>query len=200
MIDLTIGEFITRLASSNDGPGGGSAAALMGLSGIALLQMVSGRVESPCNQQQLTAFAEQLIKLIDEDQQAFAAVVALQPQPHETPASPDANFEQAVVYAIEVPLAVVKVCMAGLLIVLQVMTTIDSIMISELVVAAEALQAGAASSIINMKVNLSLLQSAKTVACYAPLIEQYHRQGKQLLSTIYQQAATSKLIVTQDSE
>ena len=198
MIDLTVREFITKLASPSDGPGGGSASALMALSGIALLQMVSGRVQSPFSQQELASFAEQLIKLIDEDQLAFAAVVALRPQPNETGDSPDANFEQAVVYAIEVPFAVVKVCMAGLLIALQAITTIDSILISEVVVAAEALQAGGASSIMNMKVNISLLQSPETVVCYAPLIEKYREQGQQLLSTIYQQAAASKHIVEQD--
>lgn len=199
LIDLTVRNFITQLANPTEGPGGGSASALIGLSGIALLQMVSGREASPVCQPELAALARQLTKLIDEDQQAFAAVIALQPQENEPNWSPDAaKFEQAVVYAIEVPLAIVKVCIAGLTITEQALTTVDRSMLSELIVAAEALQAGVASSVINMKVNLSLLQSAGTVATYTCFIEQYRKQGKQALSTIYQQAAIYELHASQD--
>ncbi len=191
LIDLTVREFITKLADPVAGPGGGSAAALLGLSGIALLQMVTGRARSPFSQPELAALARQITELIDEDQRAFAAVLALQ-SPDENNQTADPDFERAVVYAIEVPLAIVKVCIAGLTIAQQAAATIDSMMMSELIVAAEALQAGAASSIINMKVNLRLLQSAETAVSYACLLPQYRQQGTQLLATIYQQAATGE--------
>jgi formiminotetrahydrofolate cyclodeaminase len=155
------------------------------------LQMVSGRADTPFSQGELAAHAGKLTELIDEDQRAFAVVIALQSADNAKNRTTDPNFEQAVVYAIEVPLAIVKVCLAGLIIVQQAILTINSMMISEMIVAAEALQAGVASSLINMEVNLSLLQSAETAAAYACLIVQYRQQGKQLLATIYQQAAAS---------
>lgn len=193
LIDLTVREFITKLANPVAGPGGGSASAFLGLSGIALLQMVSGRAHSPFSELELENLVIELIKLIDEDQQAFAAVVVLQTQCNENNRSSAAKLEQAVVYAIEVPFSIAKACIAGLLIAKQAIVTIDSNMLSELIVATEALQAGAASSMINMKVNLSLLQSAETAAYYAALIEQYRKQGKLVLSTIYQQAGICEL-------
>ena len=196
LIDLTVQKFIAKLASPTEGPGGGSASAFIGLSGIALLQMAAGRACSSFNQQELAAIAKQLTELIDEDQRAFAVVVALQPQSNKQHQSFDAQLEQAVTYAIEIPLTIVKDCIAGIVIAQQAITIIDSSMRSELLVAVEALRAGAASSLINMTVNLSLLQSVETAASYVHLIEQYRKQLEQLLATIYRQTDIVKLLAT----
>lgn len=184
LVDLSVHEFMTQLANSAGGPAGGSAAALLGLSGMALLQMALGRSGCLGYQEKLAVFIKELTQLIDEDQQAYAAMADL--LSHGKRKIPNSELEQAVLRAIEVPHSVSKDCMAGLKMVEQAIRKVPSEMLSELLVAAEALQAGAASSAMNMRVNLVFLQDAVTAENYEQLIAQYREQGKKLLNHIDQ--------------
>jgi formiminotetrahydrofolate cyclodeaminase len=185
LVDLSVQEFMAQLANSHGGPGGGSAAALLGLSGMALFQMALGRLENFLFQQELAVFIKELTQLIDEDQRAYIAMAHLLSNSKEGNLS-NIELEQAVLHAIEVPHSVSKACVAGLKMVEQAICRVPSEMLSELLVAAEALKAGAASSAMNMCVNLVFLQDSVAIEHYEQLIAQYREQGKKLLNHIEQ--------------
>ncbi len=188
LVDLSVRDFAVQLANPGGGPGGGSAAALLGLTGMALLQMASGRSPQIFCQQELELFVKELLEWMDEDQQAFAALAAAIAE-EKGGLSCISRREQAVVYAIEVPCSVARVCLAGLTIAADAVTVVDTDMLSELTVAAEALQAAVAGSLMNMNVNLALLQNPLTAADYRHRMELYREQGKKRLSHIYQLTA-----------
>lgn len=183
LVDLSVQEFMAQLANPHGGPGGGSAAALLGLSGMALLQMALGRLEDFLFQQDLAAFIKELTQLIDEDQRAYYAMACLLSNGKKGNLS-DLELEQAVLHAIEVPYSVSKACVAGLKMVEQAICRVPSEMLSELLVAAEALKAGVVSSAMNMRVNLVFLQDSPAIEHYEQLIAQYCEQGQMLLNHI----------------
>lgn len=95
LTELTIGAFVGRLASNAPAPGGGSASALAGAMGAALVQMVvaltSGRrdaaeVEEELRELGLAAagFQSELLQLVEIDAAAYASVVAARRLPRET--------------------------------------------------------------------------------------------------------------------
>ena len=93
--DLTVGAFIEQLASDAPAPGGGSASALAGAMGAALVQMVvsltTGRgdaasVEDDLRELGLAAagFQSELLQLVEIDAAAYASVIAARRLPRET--------------------------------------------------------------------------------------------------------------------
>lgn len=93
--ELTVGAFIAELASKAPAPGGGSAAALAGAMGAALVQMVvaltAGRpdaepVEGELRELALAAagFQSELLQLVENDAAAYASVIAARRLPRET--------------------------------------------------------------------------------------------------------------------
>jgi formiminotetrahydrofolate cyclodeaminase len=93
--ELTIGAFIGQLASDAPAPGGGSASALAGAMGAALVQMVvtltTGRadaadVEDDLREVGLAAagFQSELLQLVEIDATAYGSVIAARRLPRET--------------------------------------------------------------------------------------------------------------------
>ena len=93
--ELSVGAFIGQLASDAPAPGGGSASALAGAMGAALVQMVvaltSGRpdaadVEDDLRELGLAAagFQSELLQLVEIDGAAYASVVAARRLPRGT--------------------------------------------------------------------------------------------------------------------
>jgi formiminotetrahydrofolate cyclodeaminase len=93
--ELTIGAFIGQLASDAPAPGGGSASALAGAMGAALVQMVvtltTGRadaadVENDLRETGLAAagFQSELLQLVEIDATAYGSVIAARRLPRET--------------------------------------------------------------------------------------------------------------------
>lgn len=93
--ELSVGAFIGQLASDAPAPGGGSASALAGAMGAALVQMVvaltSGRpdaadVEDDLRELGLAAagFQSELLQLVEIDAAAYASVVAARRLPRGT--------------------------------------------------------------------------------------------------------------------
>jgi formiminotetrahydrofolate cyclodeaminase len=122
--DLTIGQFVERLSSAEPVPGGGSASALAGALGAALVSMVA-RLS---RRQQLVAhsglhdwaegegqrLAAWLLELADDDAAAYAAFAAALKMPRSTPQETEARQiakRQAARVAAEVPLHTVEACL-----------------------------------------------------------------------------------------
>lgn len=93
--ELTISDFLQRLSTDEPAPGGGSAAAIAGAIGAALVQMVvsltAGRPASADHENELreiglgaAGFQSELLSLADTDAAAYASVIAARRLPRET--------------------------------------------------------------------------------------------------------------------
>lgn len=120
LVDLSARDLIARLATSDPVPGGGSAAALAGAMGAALVGMVAelttGRPAAEAHETELTEigvaatqYRSELLSLADADASAYAAVVAARRLPKDTDLEREARRVQvdaALRDAIRVPLAI----------------------------------------------------------------------------------------------
>src|SRR5438093_6015158 len=95
LVNLTVHEFLDRLASEAPTPGGGSASALAGAQAAALLEMVIAltlksekyAASLPILEPMLAraqAFREDLTVLVDRDAEAYDRVVAANRMPKQT--------------------------------------------------------------------------------------------------------------------
>ena len=93
--ELTVGDFIGQLATGAPAPGGGSASALAGAMGAALVQMVvaltTGRADAADLEDDLrelgvaaAGFQSELLQLVEIDAAAYGSVIAARRLPRET--------------------------------------------------------------------------------------------------------------------
>lgn len=124
--DRTIGEFLDALASSAPTPGGGSAGALVGAVGAALLAMVGnltvgkkGYAAVEDSMRRLIAESDrlrgELARLADEDVKVFGEVMAAYRMPRDDhgsggPEARRAAIQAALRNATEVPLELARIC------------------------------------------------------------------------------------------
>ncbi len=132
--DLTVDQFVSLLASAQPVPGGGSAAAVAGSLGGALVAMVAslsaGRPKFAEHEELLRdakatgeALADRLLTLADEDAAAFAGFGTAMRLPRDTEAEKAARakaLQQAARAATDAPFRTVQAC-------LQVALTAESI-------------------------------------------------------------------------
>jgi formiminotetrahydrofolate cyclodeaminase len=178
LIDLPVAAFQERLASGDPTPGGGSAAALAGAMGAALLSMV-------CNltlgKEEFADVAEQVERLLDDseaaraalefgveaDSEAFGLVAAAYRLPRGTEEEKKkrrAAIRAGSVKAAEVPLEAARVCSAALLTCARVAELGNPRVLSDVAVAAQLLRAALYSSLANVEVNLDALKQDPFVA------------------------------------
>ena len=128
LLDLGMGSLLDRFASPDPTPGGGSAAALAGATGAALVAMVCAmpktKTGAPAERERLTvalAWAREaggrLRALIDEDSEAYDAVMAAYRLPKGTDAEKALRKDavaKAMSGAIAVPLRTAEACLVVL--------------------------------------------------------------------------------------
>jgi formiminotetrahydrofolate cyclodeaminase len=128
LLKLATARFLDRIASKEPTPGGGSVAALAGAAGAALVEMVGAmektRAGLPEERKRLDAAAAAareagalLRKLVDEDKEAYDAVVAAYRLPKATEPQKQARKAKvagAMKRATEVPLATAEACLTVL--------------------------------------------------------------------------------------
>jgi formiminotetrahydrofolate cyclodeaminase len=166
--DLSISAFTDALASTEPTPGGGTAAAVAGAMGAALLMMVAGLKKTRGNNDQeratlgearaaLTSVRERLLTLADTDSEAYNKVVAAYRLPKATDAEKSARkqaVQQAMRAATEAPLDILRTIVDGVAYAKRVAQFGNPSAESDVRVAIELIEAAAAGAAANVETNL----------------------------------------------
>ena len=172
LIDRKVKDFCDVLSSKEPAPGGGSAAALSGVLGASLTVMVGnltfGKKAYDALEPEIREQFEQdfrtmetvrmdLMKLIDEDTQAFNKYMEAVRKPKETKAEDEARekaMEQAALHTLEVPLKVAQNCLMILKHQLTFVLYGNKNAVSDIGVGALLAFAGVEGAALNVKINL----------------------------------------------
>jgi formiminotetrahydrofolate cyclodeaminase len=168
LISLALTDLLGRFSAPSPTPGGGSASALAGAVGAALLSMVAGmsktRTGAPAERAALDAALEPLLNgrdhlasLVDRDSQSYEAVVAAYKRPkasEEEKVARAAAVAGALRGATEVPLDVMRACHAAAREGLAVASHGNPSASSDVGVAFDLLEAALRGAARNVRVNL----------------------------------------------
>lgn len=172
LLDKTVSEFLNELASAAPAPGGGSAAALAGAMGAALVSMVCnltlGRKKYADVQDEMAAVVAQseelrreLSDLLQADVEAYTAVSSAYKLPKETDADKtvrSAAIQEALKQATIVPLHVAEACVCVLDMCRPVAEKGNVNAVSDAGVAALLVEAALRSAALNVIINLKAIQ------------------------------------------
>lgn len=196
LTDLSMRELTTRLASREPIPGGGSAAALAGAMGAALVSMVAeltiGRPDAADHEPELRELhagallrRDILLDLAEADAAAYAAVVSSRRMPKETEAEREARATAmltTMVTAAEVPLQTARVAAEVLEMARSIAPIGNPNAVSDAGVAAQLAAAAIRGALLNVRINLPYLPAGEplreTAATAATQLEQVAMEGE----------------------
>src|SRR5919198_3751843 len=178
LLDLTVGDFLQRLGSSDPTPGGGAAAALVGAIGAALIQMTAnltiGRPRLADVEPQARSIEEragqlraELAKLGDDDEEVFKQVGAAYRLPRQTDdekAARTAAIQTALQAAAGVPLRTAHACARVIALAEESAPILNPSVISDVLVGAVLAQAALHSAALNVEINLASMTDADAKA------------------------------------
>lgn len=178
LIDYTVSGYISLLASDAPSPGGGSAAALTGALGAALINMVGRLTQGREKYAQYADFNAELLEragrvagafqaLVDEDAAAFDAMSAAYKLPKSAAAEKAARkraIQAALTGCINTPLKMMELCVEALELTRSAVGKTNKNVASDLGVAALCLKAAMQSAWLNVLVNLSGVEDAEYAA------------------------------------
>ena len=167
--EQTLGGFLGALASDSPTPGGGTAAAIAGAAGAALVAMVArltigkkAYLDVQESMQRIVGQAEEARAafegLAERDARAFDAVMAAFRLPKETDEQKSARaeaIEDSLAGAAQVPLEVARRAVGMMALALEVTETGNASAASDGVTAAHLLAAAAEGALANVEINLS---------------------------------------------
>jgi formiminotetrahydrofolate cyclodeaminase len=174
LTDQTVVQFLDALASSAPAPGGGSAAALSGALGAALVSMVCnltlGKTKYADVQDDISALVEKsealrrlLIDLLEADVQVYTGVSGAYQMPRKTPeekAARTAAIQEALKAAAKVPMQVAEACVQVLDLCTPVAEMGNVNAVSDAGVAALLAEAGLRSAALNVIININAIKDA----------------------------------------
>ena len=175
LTDMTVKEFLSELASDSPAPGGGSVAALAGAAGAALCAMAArltiGREkrrdawkEMEGLRDEASSLGERLGALVDEDAEAYAAVVAARRLPKATEAEHAARgaaLRDAVIRSARVPLETLTILRSLVGCAAQAVDRGNPSCLTDAGSAAQMVRAGAMAAAYNVRVNLPDIADAQ---------------------------------------
>jgi len=175
LVSMTIGNFLSELASKSPAPGGGSVAALSGALGAALSSMVCNltlgkesykNVEDDIKEllKKSEQLRKELIVLIDEDTDAFTDVIRAFKMPKETELQKQKRshaIQKGYKTAAQVPLKTAKTCEQILDVLQMVAEKGNRNSITDAAVSALVTKVGVKAAVLNVKINLSSIKNEK---------------------------------------
>jgi methenyltetrahydrofolate cyclohydrolase len=175
LTDLTVAEFVAALQSPSPTPGGGSASALAGALGAALLSMIASmpkhRATSDEDEQRLRAAgqrcsegADRLRELVNRDSEAYEQVMAAYRLPKASDADRaerSARIQDALKTAIDAPLDIVGASVGALEQSARVAALGNPNAASDAGVALELLGAAVRGAALNVQINLASIKDAR---------------------------------------
>lgn len=177
LIDMTLTNFANETASESPAPGGGSISAYMGALGAALSSMVANlsshkrgwddRWEKFSDwAEKGKTFQTELIKLVDEDTNAFNKIMdafSLPKKTEEEKAIRQQAVQEATRFATEVPLKTMKLCYESMAIAKAMVEIGNPNSVTDAGVGALAARSGVLGAFLNVKINAAGLED-KTFA------------------------------------
>jgi formiminotetrahydrofolate cyclodeaminase len=175
LTDRSVRDLLDAFRSSEPTPGGGSASALAGAIGAALLAMVAGLARPRATDdddlarlaaagRRSTTISDELRALVDRDSDAYAAVVAAYRMPkgtEEEKRTRTEHIQAALAEATAAPLAVMRHCAAAIEDASVIAALGNANASSDVQVARELLGAGLRGAKFNVEINLSSLTDAR---------------------------------------
>lgn len=195
LINMNLSEFVFETASESPAPGGGSISAYMGAMGAALGTMVANlsshkrgwddRWEEFSDwANQGKSYHDQLLKMVDEDTNAFNKIMDAFGLPKKSDNEAIIRtkaIQDATVYATEVPLKVMSLCFESMDVMKAMAKFGNPNSVTDAGVGALAAMAGVRGAFLNVKINASglkdrvladkLLVSAKNIETRAGFLE-----------------------------
>lgn len=177
LTDLTVKDFLNKVAGSDPVPGGGSIAALNGALASALAAMVAnltiGKKKYTEVQEDMQAIAQEAERLmgdftadIDRDSDAYDRVFACFKMPKETDeekAARSAAIQEATKYAAQVPLEVARRACALMPLIAEVALKGNQNAVTDACVAMMSARNAVLAAVLNVRINLSSLKDAELV-------------------------------------
>jgi formiminotetrahydrofolate cyclodeaminase len=181
IFDLTLGEFLERLGSSDPTPGGGAAAAVVGAVGAALVEMTAnltiGRprladVQDQAQriEQRASKLRARLEQLGDADAEAFDRVTSAYKLPRADDSQKAARSEAiqaALRVAADVPLETARISAEVVELAEEAAPVLNAAVISDVLVGALLAQAALNSAALNVEINLGSMSDQATIQRYA---------------------------------
>jgi formiminotetrahydrofolate cyclodeaminase len=203
LTEMTIKDFTEKLASDAPAPGGGSAAALSGALGAALVSMVCnltlGKPKyaeyGPLIQKALASSDDQKTRLLDaiqKDTDAFDAVMAAFGMPKGTDEEKtlrSAAVQVAYKAAIASPEATAECCLAVMRLAESLVGKSNVNAVSDLSVGATQAYAGLKGAMANVRINLPSVKDTAYVAEKRAWMERLETEAFRLLQAVETQTA-----------
>lgn len=198
LIEKTVKDFVSQVASSEPAPGGGSVSALVGSLGAALTSMVGNltvgrKVYDKLNDSQKKAIDENLESvqgsierlnvIVDEDTTSFNKVMEAMKLPKETEEEKSKRrkaIEDATKLALEVPLNCAKECLAVLKLQKPFALYGNQNAITDVGVGALLAYSGLEGALFNVKINLLGIKDEQYVDKIQNEIDSILKEGKEL--------------------
>lgn len=198
LTDTTLRGFIDVLASSSPAPGGGSAAALSGATGAALVAMVCRlTIGKPSYQeheelmndclQRVDKVQSELFEAIQKDTEAFDAVMAAFSMPKVNDDEKKVRAEaiqEAFKGAVSSPVSIAAMCLRVLEIASMIVEKCNVNAISDIGVGALQALAGLKGAILNIKINIPSIKDTVYVEDKKKWIERITADAERLSADI----------------
>lgn len=199
LVELDIRKYIDTLASKAPAPGGGSASALSGCQGIALVMMVAeltigkeryAEYEEICQKaiKNGEKVKKDFLKAIDDDTEAYNKVGEAFKLPKETREEKSIRskaIQEATILATKVPLETMKIAMKGLNIAQELIGKSNPNCVSDIGVGALNLKTALLGAWLNVKINLPGIKDEEVKSTLAGEAEAMVAQGEKIADQCY---------------
>jgi formiminotetrahydrofolate cyclodeaminase len=183
LIDLTVTQFVEEVASDKPAPGGGSVSALGGALAAALAALVGkatvgkekfAEVQAEMEKVVLrcTEIHQKLNKMVDEDTNAFNAILKAYRMSKDEPELRSKAIQDATIGAAEIPLEVAKLSFEALDLILAAAERGNKNAITDAGVAALFADSAVRGAIFNVKINMLSIKNEEIKSRFKHDIEE----------------------------